>query len=85
MFGAFVRQNFAGGRAVVPTERRLICENCGQEFGCARDSIADCWCNAEPYRMPMPAPGSGVVGGCLCPTCLRQAASRLRPGPGESA
>jgi hypothetical protein len=58
-------------------ERRLICESCGAEFGCARDNIAECWCNAEAYRLPLP-PAAGRTAECLCPSCLRQAATRLK-------
>ncbi|MGA9895288.1 MAG: cysteine-rich CWC family protein, partial [Xanthobacteraceae bacterium] len=52
-------------------ERRLICESCGQEFGCRRDNISECWCNAEPYRLPMPVAGAQAsADDCLCPACL---------------
>jgi hypothetical protein len=64
-------------RDLASTERRLICEGCGQEFGCSRDNIGECWCNAEAYRLPMPAPGARSTD-CLCPACLRQAAARLQ-------
>jgi hypothetical protein len=65
--------------------RRLACERCGQEFSCSRDSIADCWCNAEPYRLPMPAPSvAGGFSNCLCPNCLRDVAAQLRT-PGAAA
>jgi hypothetical protein len=48
------------------------------EFGCARDSIDDCWCNAEPYRLPIPMPpDAGHFSGCLCPACLREVAALL--------
>jgi hypothetical protein len=59
-------------------ERRLVCESCGQEFGCQRDNIGECWCNADPYRLPMPTAGAQAsAGDCLCPACLRAAAARL--------
>lgn len=63
-------------------EKRINCGRCGQEFGCSRDRIADCWCNAEPYRLPIPVPGTpGDFSGCLCPNCLREFAAQLRiPG-----
>ena len=64
-------------------ERRLICESCGQEFGCARDNIAACWCNAEAYRLPLPMAG-GRTTDCLCPSCLRRAAARLKASPGTA-
>ena len=66
-------------------ERRLICEGCGREFGCARDNIGECWCNAEAYRLPLPAAGNRAEGSpkdCLCPDCLRAAASKLKASPG---
>jgi len=62
------------------TERRLICEGCGEEFGCARDNIGECWCNAEAFRLPLPAAGTRAAD-CLCPACLRQAAARLKTSP----
>ena len=58
--------------AIQSTERRLICAGCGKEFGCGRDSIGECWCNAEAYRLPLPA---ADAADCLCPACLREAAS----------
>jgi hypothetical protein len=65
------------------TERRLTCEGCGQEFGCERDNVAACWCNAEAYRLPLPTAG-GRAADCLCPACLRQAAARLKAAPGSA-
>jgi hypothetical protein len=70
-------------RNLEKADRRLTCERCGQEFGCSRDSIADCWCNAEPYRLPMPSPAeAGSSANCLCPACLREMAARRRATPG---
>jgi hypothetical protein len=65
------------------TDRRLICESCGQEFGCGRDDIGACWCHAETYRLPLPTAGTQTAD-CLCPDCLRAAAAQLKPSP-ESA
>jgi hypothetical protein len=65
------------------TERRLICASCGQEFGCGRDDIGACWCNAQAYRLPLPA-AAGRGADCLCPDCLRAAAAQLKALP-ESA
>ena len=48
--------------------RRLSCERCGREFDCGVGGA--CWCEAEPYRLPLPTGGSD----CLCPDCLRKAA-----------
>jgi hypothetical protein len=64
------------------TERRLVCEGCGQEFGCARDNIAECWCNAKAYRLPLPTAGTRAAD-CLCPACLGQAAARLKASPDD--
>jgi hypothetical protein len=66
-------------------ERRLTCERCGREFGCSRDSIGECWCNAEVYRLPLPAPAdAGRAADCLCPACLREAAVGLGTRPGAT-
>jgi len=51
--------------------RRLTCACCGAAFDCGLGG--DCWCAAEPYRMPLDA---GKGEDCLCPACLRQAAAR---------
>ncbi|MGC2223863.1 MAG: cysteine-rich CWC family protein [Methylocella sp.] len=72
-----------GHRHLRPVERRITCERCGREFGCSRDGLADCWCNAEPYRLPMP-PRAGRFGNCLCPNRLREFAAQLRI-PGAAA
>jgi Cysteine-rich CWC len=74
------RMTNVSGKILTATERRLICERCGQEFGCARDNIAECWCNAEAYQLPLPAAGARTAD-CLCPACLRQAAARLQASP----
>jgi hypothetical protein len=64
-------------------ERRLICARCGEEFGCGRERIGACWCNAEPYRLPLPAAGAQAsAGDCLCPACLREAAKTLKTTSG---
>ncbi|WP_022721706.1 cysteine-rich CWC family protein [Rhodopseudomonas sp. B29] len=55
-----------------PAPRRLICAGCGAEFGCTMDG--DCWCAAEPVKMPMPSDAAD----CLCPDCLREAAKASR-------
>jgi len=57
-----------------PALRRLCCERCGREFDCGLGG--DCWCAAEPYRLPMPEDGAD----CLCPDCLRTAASTQQAG-----
>ncbi|MBS0532897.1 MAG: hypothetical protein JSR72_02465 [Proteobacteria bacterium] len=55
-----------------PSSRALTCAQCGVSFNCSGD--VDCWCAAEPYRLPMPDADSG--GDCLCPACLRERARR---------
>jgi hypothetical protein len=49
--------------------RKLVCARCGAAFECAQ--AGDCWCAAEPYRLPMP---TAAGEDCLCPACLRKAA-----------
>jgi hypothetical protein len=58
---------------------RIVCERCGQQFGCSRDRIIDCWCVAQPYQLPLP-PEAGNFGDCLCPSCLRSVAEALAVG-----
>jgi Cysteine-rich CWC len=59
--------------------RPLTCARCGVPFDCGLGG--DCWCAAEPFRLPMPKPAPkltpepGSVEDCLCPICLRAAAS----------
>ena len=52
--------------------RRVSCARCGASFSCGG---ADCWCAAEPYRLPMPAEAAAT---CLCPACLRAQAAAGR-------
>jgi hypothetical protein len=70
-------------RPDMPAPRRLACGRCGVTFDCglgaaALASGAHCWCVAEPFRLPMPAPKPAMQSGpsedCLCPSCLRAAA-----------
>jgi len=56
--------------------RALTCAQCGSTFGCGLGG--DCWCADESFRLPVPAVGSAD---CLCPTCLRAAATRQAPAP----
>jgi hypothetical protein len=51
--------------------RQLTCARCGTAFECGLSG--DCWCAAEPYRLPMP--GEATQQDCLCPSCLRKAAA----------
>jgi hypothetical protein len=51
----------------LPVARRLTCARCGTAFDCALST--ECWCAAEPVRLPVPA--AGAVEDCVCPTCLR--------------
>jgi hypothetical protein len=55
-----------------PSPRRLICARCGAAFDCGLSG--DCWCAAEPYRLPMT---KAWLEDCLCRDCLRKAASAL--------
>lgn len=48
--------------------REVVCARCGSAFTC--ELAGDCWCAAEPYRLPMPL---DKAEDCLCPACLRQA------------
>jgi hypothetical protein len=48
-------------------ERSLTCGRCGTVFECRLGG--DCWCAAEPVRLPMPEAGAG--DDCICPACLR--------------
>jgi hypothetical protein len=52
--------------------RRLACAHCGTEFECGLS--AECWCAAEPYRLPMT---KAWIEDCLCPECLRKRAASL--------
>ncbi|HEX5211286.1 MAG TPA: cysteine-rich CWC family protein [Pseudolabrys sp.] len=54
-----------------PSPRRLACARCRKEFECGL--AGDCWCAAEPYRLPLTQTGESED--CLCPDCLRQAAA----------
>jgi hypothetical protein len=58
------------------TPRRLACARCGTAFDCALGG--ECWCAAEPVRLPLTA--AGVSEDCLCPQCLRKAAEAA-PAP----
>ena len=51
------------------------------DSACARFSVsfdcglsAECWCAAEPYRLPMT---KAWIEDCLCPECLHKAADAL--------
>jgi hypothetical protein len=58
-----------------PSSRRLACARCGKEFECGL--AGDCWCAAEPYRLPLTL--AGEIEDCLCPDCLRRAAAITPP------
>jgi len=65
-------------RLLQPAPRRLICAGCGATFDCKLGG--DCWCAAEPFRLPLPA--RAATEDCLCPACLRtraQTAADTRP------
>jgi hypothetical protein len=52
--------------------RRIACARCGAHFDCGLS--VDCWCAAEPNRLLIT---KALVEDCLCPACLRKAASGL--------
>lgn len=56
--------------------RKLACARCGSVFECSLGG--GCWCDAEPYRLPM---SNAAVEDCLCPACLRKAAARASERP----
>jgi hypothetical protein len=58
---------------------RLICTGCGARFDC--NPGGDCWCADEALRLPLPA--AGTAAQCICPTCLRAAATTAIPPVGE--
>lgn len=53
------------------------CEACGAEFGC--EPAGNCWCFGETIPAETLAEIQGRYAHCLCPACLRQAASVARP------
>jgi hypothetical protein len=53
----------------VEPPRRAACARCGAALSC--EPAGDCWCKHVEVRLPMPVAGEG----CLCATCLREAAS----------
>jgi len=55
--------------------RRLACARCGAGFDCGRSG--ECWCAAEPYRVPLTQ--AGEIEDCLCPACLRALAAGTPP------
>ena len=56
------------GQEPMPKQsRQLACARCGTVFECRL--AGECWCAAEPYRLPLTAED------CLCPACLRKAAA----------
>ncbi|MGC1464101.1 MAG: cysteine-rich CWC family protein [Pseudolabrys sp.] len=54
--------------------RRLTCAQCGTAFDCGLGG--ECWCAAEPYRLPLP---DTTAEDCLCPACLRARAAAPPP------
>jgi hypothetical protein len=54
----------------IPAPRRIACARCGASFDCGFSG--DCWCAAEPYRLPLT---NARIEDCLCSACLREAAS----------
>jgi len=60
--------------------RNLNCARCGAAFDCGLGG--DCWCAAEPYKLPLT--DAGAAEDCLCPSCLRKAAA-LAAAPAATA
>jgi len=56
------------------TSRKMTCARCGRAFDCGLGR--ECWCAAEPFRLPMPEAGSSAD--CVCPRCLLAAAQERR-------
>ena len=54
----------------VQTIRTVVCPGCGARFNCRPDG--ECWCAAEPFRLPLP---DSAAKDCLCPACLRTVAA----------
>ena len=50
------------------------CSACGRAFGCGVDA-GDCWCAGVDTDPATLAAMAGAYSGCLCPDCLRAAAS----------
>jgi hypothetical protein len=59
-----------------PAARAKTCARCSTVFDCSTSN--GCWCAAEPYHLPMPAPGS--TDDRMCPTCLRAEAAKRQVG-----
>jgi len=59
----------------IQTIRTVACPGCGARFNCRPDG--ECWCAAEPFRLPLPEEATAAE--CLCPACLRIAAAATRP------
>ena len=82
---AAIRANSRGDRIdlrmrVPEALHPVSCARCGTVFDCMPGG--NCWCAAEPVRLPMPA--SGSLAGCLCRSCLRLASAadfRHQPAP----
>ncbi|HZL32254.1 MAG TPA: cysteine-rich CWC family protein [Pseudolabrys sp.] len=57
-------------------KRAVACARCGAAFACGLSG--ECWCAAEPYRLPMTL---AATEDCLCPACLRKAAALAANAP----
>lgn len=54
-----------------------LCPRCGAARPC--DPGGDCWCKAELYTLPVPAPSAEAR--CFCAACLRELAEERLPPP----
>ncbi len=54
-------------------ERKITCENCGEEFSCAAQT-GECWCFKIEIPPPVSAKISREFSDCLCRKCLLETA-----------
>jgi hypothetical protein len=62
--------------------RTVTCQGCGAAFECCLSG--GCWCDAEPYRLPVPKiMPTEAAQDCLCPACLRKTAAAQGAAPAK--
>jgi uncharacterized protein DUF5522/cysteine-rich CWC protein len=66
------KNNCMASRAATVQAKQKSCSNCGEGFACGAGETS-CWCFDLPHL--------GIVAAkdqdCLCPTCLREAISKM--------